>query len=131
MVGAREEVSRSNAAGTHQAVDGRGRGCSEEGVPASFTGGMSWEGNWNAGAAEEAENIQADESCCARRPHSSSFQSVWKVFWFFFNQCGSQEPFVQVVWRGKKKKKKKKNLHRRQGEIVCASTTLTAGPAGD
>lgn len=59
MVGAREEVSTSNAAGTHQAVDGRGHGCSEEGVPASFTGGMSWGG--------ELER----RSCRGSRKHTS------------------------------------------------------------
>lgn len=39
--------------------------------------------NWNAGTADVAETIQADESRCAYRPR---FQSIWEfcVFGFFF-----------------------------------------------
>lgn len=38
--------------------------------------------NWNAGTADRAETIQADESHCAYRPHSSTFQSIWEFVFF-------------------------------------------------
>lgn len=104
VVGACKDISRLNSASTHHTVDGWRHRCSEVRVSASFSGG--WAGrNWNAGTADVAETVHADESRCAYRPHSSTFSVYLEGFCFLLlNPCGGQEKALQSKLSGGKKK---------------------------